>query len=334
MLNMFRGRGNSKAGFTLIELLVVIAIIAILIALILPAVQQAREAARRTQCRNNMKQLVLALHNYESTHSVLPASRLYPESVIHDNPGDPLDPNESAYQSWTTLVLPYIEQANLHDDLDFNYAWHAAENRHAISHQLPTFLCPSAPSSDRTDPNWVVGAAAGDYGSINEVKKKVYSQVLGLPEPSSMARAGVLSKGYSNKFAQVLDGTSNTIILAEAGGQPFVYTSQGLMDADDFAAYTDDKVVDFGGSYVAADGTGWADPDCGFSINGATEDGLTKYGPYMINRINVSEVFSFHPGGAVVALADGSVRFVSESVDTKVFVDACTRAGGEIPGNW
>ena len=109
MLNMFRGRGNSKAGFTLIELLVVIAIIAILIALILPAVQQAREAARRTQCRNNMKQLVLALHNYESTHMVLPASRLYPKSVIHDNPGpDPLDPNESSYQSWTTLVLSLI----------------------------------------------------------------------------------------------------------------------------------------------------------------------------------------------------------------------------------
>ena len=334
MLNMFRGRGNSKAGFTLIELLVVIAIIAILIALILPAVQQAREAARRTQCRNNMKQLVLALHNYEGTHMVLPASRLYPKSVIHDNPGDPLDPNESSYQSWTTMVLPYIEQANLQHDLDFNYAWHAAENRHAISHQVSTFLCPSAPSSDRTDPNWVVGAAAGDYNNITEVKKKVYSQVLGLPEPSEASRAGVLSKGYANKFAHVRDGASNTICLAEVAGQPFIWTSEGRMNADRFAAYTDDKVVDFGGTYVSADGTGWADPDNGFAINGATKDGLTKYSTYMINRINTSEVFSFHPGGAVVALADGSVRFVSESIDTKVFVDACTRAGGEIQGQW
>ena len=335
MLNMFRGRGNSKAGFTLIELLVVIAIIAILIALILPAVQQAREAARRTQCRNNMKQLVLALHNYEGTHMVLPASRLYPKSVIHDNPGsDPLYPNLSSYQSWTTMVLPHIDQANLQHDLDFNYAWHAAENRHAISHQVSTFVCPSAPSSDRTDPNWVVGAAAGDYNNITEVKKKVYSQVLGLPEPSEASRAGVLSKGYANKFAHVRDGASNTICLAEVAGQPFIWTSEGQMNADRFAAYTDDKVVDLGGTYVSADGTGWADPDNGFAINGATKDGLTKYSTYMINRINTSEVFSFHPGGAVVALADGSVRFVSESIDTKVFVDACTRAGGEIQGQW
>jgi len=114
-----------------------------------------------------------------------------------------------------------------------------------------------------------------------------------------------------------------------------VYTTDGPMNADRFSLYTDDKIIDLGGGqYAPADGTGWADPDGGFSINGATEDGLTKYGPYMINRINVSEVFSFHTGGAMVALADGSVRFISEHVDTLVFVGACTRAGGEITGEF
>ncbi|MFZ9091242.1 MAG: H-X9-DG-CTERM domain-containing protein, partial [Planctomycetaceae bacterium] len=79
---------------------------------------------------------------------------------------------------------------------------------------------------------------------------------------------------------------------------------------------------------------GWADPDCGFSINGATADGLVKYGPVMINAINVSEVFSFHTGGAQFALADGSVRFVSENIDTALFVSVCTRSGGEIVGDF
>ena len=321
-----RIRTRKTRGFTLIELLVVIAIIAILISLLLPAVQQAREAARRTQCRNNLKQMALALHNYESAFTTLPPSRMEPDVEIEDNIG-----NDSTYQSWTTMVLPFIDQANLQASIDFNSAWSSLANRPAVSTQLPTMKCPSTPGNDRVDPSWVVGAAAGDYGSVNEVKKKVYTDVLGLPEPASASRAGVLAKARNNKFRDVTDGTSNSIMLAEAAGQPAVYTTDGPMNADRFALYTDDKIVDLGGgSYAPADGTGWADPDCGFSINGATEDGLTKYGPYMINRINVSEVFSFHPGGATVALADGSVRFISESVDTTVFVSACTRAGGEI----
>lgn len=316
-------------GFTLIELLVVIAIIAILIALLLPAVQQAREAARRTQCKNNLKQLALALHNYESTHSTFPPSRLEPNVEIEDNPG-----NNSAYQSWTTLILPYIDQGNLGSSINYERAWSSLLNRSAVSVPLQTMVCPSTPGSDRFDPHWVMGASAGDYGSVNEVKKKVYTSVLGIPDPGDRSRAGVLAKGVKNKMRDVTDGTSNSIMLAEAAGQPVVYTAAGPMNAALFAAYQDDKVVDLGGDFAPADGTGWADPDCGFSINGATADGLDKYGPYMINRINVSEVFSFHTGGAQVALADGSVRFVSENIDTTMFVGLCTRSGGEVLGEY
>ena len=309
----------------------VIAIIAILIALLLPAVQQAREAARRTQCKNSMKQLVLALHNYESTHTTFPPSRLYPDVEIQDNPG-----NDSAYMSWTTMVLPYIDQGNLGSAINYDSAWSSLQNRPAVSTIVPAFLCASTPGDDRRDGHWVVGAAAGDYGSVNEVKKKVYTSVLGVPDPGTNARAGVLAKGVKNRLRDVTDGTSNSIIIAEAAGQPRVYTASGPMNAAKFAVYItdDDKVVDLGGDFEPADGTGWADPDCGFSINGATADGLAKYGPYMINKINVSEVYSFHVGGAQVGLADGSVRFVSENIDTNVFISACTRAGGEVMGQW
>lgn len=316
-----------KNGFTLVELLVVIAIIGVLVGLLLPAVQAAREAARRMSCSNNMKQLGLALHNYESAFGFFPPSRLGDKIPIDGSPVN----GESSYQSWTTLMLPFVEQENLQNLMDFRFPWSSFQNRAAIGTQLPLMTCPSAPLSNRVDAFWVQGAAAGDYGSINEIKDKVYPRVLGLPDPGESARAGVLSKDRSNPLSTIVDGLSNTLMLAEAAGQPAVYTRRGQMTPAMFAFYTDDKAVIFNGNVVATDGTGWADPDCGFSINGASVDGLIKYGPSMINAINVSEVFAFHRGVANFTRADGSVRTVGETVDPRVFCESVTRAGGEIP---
>jgi len=326
--------GKCRKGFTLIELLVVIAIIGILVSLLLPAVQQVREAARRTECLNNIRQLGLALHNYESAAKKFPPSRLDPDdnaipTTISNDPS-----GLTAFQSWTTLLLPYMEQDNLANQFDFREAWFDPANSNnydVIQTQVGIYNCPSAPGSERTDPYHVIGAAAGDYGSINEVKKKVYTQVLGYTEaPSESAREGFLSKFKGNRTRDCRDGLSNTLFLAECAGQPEVWINGSKMRLDDFAMYTDDKVIEYDGELVPVDGTGWADPDCGFSVNGATQDGLNKYGPAMINAINVSEAYSFHTGGANFAMADGSARYVNETVDPEVFVSLATRLGGEV----
>ena len=321
----------------MVELLVVIAIIGILIAMLLPAVQSVREAARRVSCLNNMRQLGLALHNYESAHRAFPPSRLAPDdqpipSTVSNHSGA-----ESAFQSWTTLILPFVEQGNLANQYDFNEPWFDQENSNnfsVIATQVSLFKCPSSPAPEGTDPYHCVGAAAGDYGSINEVKKKVYSEVLEVPVPSDSARSGLLSKFKKNRIATASDGTSNTLFVAECAGQPEVWVAGSKMSMDDFANYGDDKVIDFDGTLCPVDGTGWADPDCGFSINGATANGLDKYGPQMINAINVSEAYSFHDGGASFAMADGSTHFISDTIDAKTFVSLCTRSGGEVNGDY
>jgi prepilin-type N-terminal cleavage/methylation domain-containing protein/prepilin-type processing-associated H-X9-DG protein len=323
---------DTRNGFTLVELLVVIAIIGILIGMLLPAVQQVRAAARRVQCLNNMRQLGLSLHNYESGHMAFPPSRMEPDDQSIPS-GSTHSSGDTSFQSWTTLLLPYIEQGNLASGFNFNEAWYDSTNstnNEVVATKVETFKCPASPVSDGVDPFHFVGAAAGDYGSINEVKKKVYTQVLNIPAPSSSARVGLLSKFQKNPIARVTDGTSNTLYIAECAGQPEVFAGGRRMTMDDFANYTDDKVVDFNGTLCPTDGTGWADPDCGFSINGATSDGLNKYGSTMINAINVSEAYSFHTGGANFAMADGSAHFIDETIRAEAFVAMCTRAGGEI----
>ena len=331
---MKNGTRDRRDGFTLVELLVVIAIIGILIGMLLPAVQMVREAARRTQCLNNMRQLGLSLHNYESAHQAFPPSRLVPDD--NDLPSDISNSGaDTAFQSWTTLILPFIEQGNLADTFDYRQPWfdNANSNNHTtIAYQLALFKCPSSPTKNGRDPFHVVDAAAGDYGSINEVKKKVYTEVLNVAEPSSAERLGLLSRFEENPIGACTDGTSNTFFVAESAGQPDVFIANGRMTLDDFANYSDDKVINFNGQLVPEDGTGWADPDAGFSVNGATSTGLDKHGPFMINKINVSEVFSFHTQGASFAMADGSVHFVSENVDPAPFVAMCTRSGGEVVG--
>lgn len=327
-----------RPAFTIIELLVVISVIAILIALLVPAVQQAREAARRMQCRNNLKQLGLALHNYQSAHDVFPPSELNADGDSGCEPGEiSIEDNSSSctdYQSWTSLCLPFLGQSVLADSYDYNSPWSALVNRRVVSVQLPVFQCPSTPYGNRTDRYHVVGAAASDYGSVNRVAKRVYSDVFGVQVPSQAARQGALAEYKVNRPADITDGLSNSLMVAECAGRPEVLVLGRRMSDRQFSQYRDDEVVRVNGRLMAEAGIGWADPDTGFHVKGVQEDGVTVYGAVFINGINAGETYSFHSGGAQTLLADGSVQFLSARIDGWVYISLCTRAGGEVIGEY
>jgi prepilin-type N-terminal cleavage/methylation domain-containing protein len=344
---------NRRRGFTLIELLVVIAIIGILVGMLLPAVQSVREAARRTQCMNNARQLGLAVMNYESATKYLPPSRWSNPantSRLITNSGGTVTNNTHAAKtrdhSWLALVLPYIEQVNLADQYDggaTGYWWNPLStgglpgaNLAVTRTQVPAFQCPSSPGSNRVDPYLVIDAAAGDYSSINEVKQDFYTGALGLAAaavPAQRARDGVLSRDVRNPLRDVIDGTSNTVMLGECAGAPDVFLRRKLMVLDEYNTYiadAGDKVTNaIAGRFVLRDGTGWADPDRGYSINGSRPSGAAG-GPRIMNYINASEPYSFHTGGCVFTRADGSTEFINENISAAAWAARVTRAGGEV----
>jgi prepilin-type N-terminal cleavage/methylation domain-containing protein len=340
---------RSRRGFTLIELLVVIAIIAILIALLLPAVQQAREAARRTQCRNNMKQIGLAMHNYESTHGVFPSGRL-------ERPGD------TKWVSWGVMILPYIDQAPMYNLYNQDLRWNHQGNAAVTGTPLAVYLCPSVPGSGRFDRNTVntalpgglnayaggntPPAAAGDYASVNRAGTELWTR-RGLPAPSASQVNGIIARpaeSPQSRMRDCVDGLSNTIMMTENAGAPQWYTAGGPGQLGTNPGQGGTGVQTGGGpanvalvtgTTLLAEGTGWADPDRNMTVSGAAISGADLYrtgrapiGP--LNVTNESEPFGFHEGGIMVTMGDGGVKFISENIDVGLFAGSLTRAGGEV----
>jgi prepilin-type N-terminal cleavage/methylation domain-containing protein len=184
-------------AFTLIELLVVIAIISILIALLLPAVQQAREAARRVSCRNNLMQIGLALHNYDMAHECLPPGSL--------NPAGPIQSVATGYHvGWLVLLLPYLEQANAYQHFDFKASVYALENAPVRAMPIPTFFCPSNPVDKVQESGGVTVVESSYAGCHHDVEA-----------PIDVDNHGVLFLNSSIRYDQVTDGSSNTIYIGE-----------------------------------------------------------------------------------------------------------------------
>ncbi len=337
-----------QRGFTLVELLVVIAIIGILIALLLPAVQAAREAARRAQCANNLKQLGLGMLNYEDSFKTLPP--------------DWLLTGDFNIQGWGVKLLPFIEQGPLFDRWDsrvpaineataFGFPPSVIQsNIQVINTRLNVFVCPSAPGSDRNYTgggslhaalpplSWTaaasdylaVGGVRGDFSGIAYAGRTAARSREGSLQPCVNAPAlGQVDLGTS-RLAQILDGTSNTILLGERVGGNAIYLKGGVQATDALLAPLGVTVA----QAVGANGGGWGDfLNSDVWIQGALYDGLAGAdgGPCAINCNNIRghSFYSFHPGGVHILMCDGSVQFVSETIHQYSLAARITRAGGE-----
>ena len=395
----------SRGGFTLIELLVVIAIIAVLIALLLPAVQQAREAARRTQCKNNLKQIGLAFHNYHDAH------KKFPPGMVDDN-----HISTAAYFTGFHLALPFIEEQALWAGTNFRAGavpsnsglvpnandgassiglgftaggkWNGIHNSTSVSKQLAQFYCPSNRSEGLIQ---VDAAGAAQVGATDYAMSKGGTAFLcGNPQHLSYASkfAGFFDINSKTEVRDCKDGTSNTIMVAEvAGGQTFLGTSiadqklpgrsptagaAGLWGVEPIGTDQGWAVASINGAQggvhhgsVLVSGAQWPrriggsgpggqwtfqnDPANEFHARmnpkvimhsqyttslALTPGGSTSSGtnptPECPTNSRLSEARSAHTGGCQFLFGDGTVRFISENIDQRVYVALYTINGGEV----
>jgi prepilin-type N-terminal cleavage/methylation domain-containing protein len=347
-----RKRQQRQRAFTLIELLVVIAIIAILIALLLPAVQQAREAARRTQCKNNLKQIGLAFHNYESTFLRFPpAATMLCGPTWCDNVGEgiPSAVDDGNFHAWPEFILPFIDQAPLYNTINFsvgmNFAdatptgavynyitggnFPVAQSLAAANAVIPGFICPSSPHTSSKYiyiDDWLGGSfgtptyhagGALDYtggwprGNLHNANLgfnygNPTAAMLDINSASGAGCGGV-------KISQVIDGTSNTILVGERSAPGSQQWAMGKAVG---------PLCDVCTASNWLMGPAWTDWQfsVGLDIRGRTpgsahNGAVDSEGTCTINCTNYDNFYSFHVGGAHMLLADGTVRFVSQNLD-------------------
>lgn len=313
---------SAYRGFTLIELLVVIAIIAILIALLLPAVQQAREAARRTQCRNNLKQLGLAIHNYESTFNILPPGWVASQGFTYVNGANSTTGVDGQGNwAWPALVLPYLDQAPLHTALRVGEDMRAALDDPArlalMQQRYPAFICASDTAPILNDRRQFAGYS-------NTIRRLSTSNYVGWNSGSwgwlsgdtagSESRKGFFTMNSNTKFRDATDGLSNTILLGERMHKTFQSGSCTINcnAAVIFATEWNNIFANsrrnprFGNTNVLGMGEG--------AINSIFTGDPTAPGNNC-NAICARGAASYHVGGAHFTFGDGTVRFISENID-------------------
>lgn len=335
-------RSPSRSAFTLVELLVVIAIIGILVALLLPAVQSAREAARRIQCTNQFKQLGLAILNYESARKELPPAYTpnYTGAPLTGNcpgtVGTGRADNGLSEHNFIAFILPFMERAAVYDQIDFTQDWDSrlpagatVTNRQVATTVLPELICPSAPSADDRAGKYTilgpggsadVGRASSDYAVCIDIYTSTSGEGFcelvdaGLAVQRPLESLEGLMQDTQASLKKVSDGLSKTFMLFEDAGRPF-HLVNGIPEVTGTGAP----------SYVRPGGP-WADPSSYFVFGFSQDCGVTT----LMNCSTWDEIYSFHPGGANFLYGDGSVHYHTEGLNTDLFVTLFTRAAGDV----
>ena len=336
---------NRQCGFTLIELLVVIAIIAILIALLLPAVQQAREAARRTQCKNNLKQIGLALHNYHDTHGVFPPAWIPAVRVNYFGCGDVVTSRCGSW-AWSTFILPQIDQSPIYNALNVSVETvpplpvEQDASSADLDILLPAYTCPSSVASDIT--KW---GATNTYPYDDGYRRSDYPVVLSINSGQNISDTKTATTDgspmkamfeiiSSTRMRDVTDGTTNTLMVGERRVPPKRPTGWNPQQS--------------GGIWICA-ATGpnefpYRNPSVGGVTHLARNNIYSSGGSYDWERRTPLPINSFyndrigfgsmHSGGAQFCLADGSVRFLSENIDQILYENLSTMQDGEVVGEF
>jgi len=351
-------RSFVRHGFTLVELLVVIAIIGILVGLLLPAVQAAREAARRMQCGNNIRQIGLALHNFESARQKLPPSSVQSPAAATLPSRDLAEfvkvgttgalPADYAKQCFLTTVLAQLEQTNVLNAGPNGYNqkldWYDIGNRPASSTVIPTYLCPSNPLSERFLDTTLLGSgdrtifasggdwrpALTDYMAVNRGNNRLvaWNNITASNPvfPGTGGVAGIMQTNAFTRFAAITDGLTNTIMLAEAAARPARYVSSRKIEgyAGGSAAYMNGPWA-HSGNDIAVDGSNMTFVS---GVPVATNIATTLGSTCSVNCTNQGEIYAFHTGGAQVVMGDASVHFISASIDLRTLQLLCARADG------